>query len=335
MIKKKVWLIGLCLVIVTLFLFSANITLAKEKLAIYFTLDEPLARAVVAAFEEDTGIEVEWVRLSGGECVARLIAEKENPQISMWYGGVGLDHIVAKEKGLTTPYDSPNAVNIPDKFKDQDHYWTGIYAGPLSFVSNTNLLKELGLEAPTSWADLIKPEYKEQIQVANPGTSGTAYNVLATMVQIMGEDEAFEYLKALDKNIFQYTRSGSAPGKNVSIGETTIGIGYAHDQVKLISQGYPLQITFPSEGTGYEVASISLIKGGPQPELAKKLYDWALTERAAEIYASVFVCPFLDVELKEGAIPISKVKTIVQDDVWAGANKDRLVAKWTNEVMGQ
>lgn len=269
MTKKKIWLIGLCLVITTLFLFSANTTLAKEKLAIYTTLDEPLARAVVAAFEEDTGIEVEWVRLSGGECVARLIAEKENPQISIWYGGVGLDHIVAKEKGLTIPYESPNAVNIPDNFKDADHYWTGIYAGPLCFVSNTNLLKELGLEAPTSWADLIKPEYEGQIQVANPGTSGTAYNVLATVVQIMGEDKAFEYLKALDKNIFQYTRSGSKPGKNAAIGEIAIGIGYAHDQVKLVSQGYPLVITFPSEGTGYEIASISLIKGGPQPELAK------------------------------------------------------------------
>ena len=333
--KKKNCLISITVVMIIIFLFSSGIVLAKERLAIYTTLDEPLARAAVAAFEEDTGIGVDWVRLSGGECVARLIAEKENPQISIWYGGVGLDHIVAKEKGLTIPYESPNAVNIPDNFKDADHYWTGIYAGPLCFVSNTNRLEELGLEAPTSWADLIKPEYEGHLQVANPGTSGTAYNVLATMVQIMGEEKAFEYLKALDKNIFQYTRSGSKPGKNAAIGEIPIGIGYAHDQVKLVSQGYPLIITFPSEGTGYEIASISLIKGGPQPELAKKLYDWALTERAAEIYASVYVCPFVDVELKEGAIPISKVKTINQDNKWAGANKDRLVAKWTSEVLGQ
>ena len=331
--KKKITLIGITLIMIIVFLLSSNVILAAERLAVYTTLDEPLARAVLAAFEEDTGIGVDWVRLSGGECVARLIAEKENPQISIWYGGVGLDHIVAKEKGLTIPYESPNAVNIPDNFKDADHYWTGIYAGPLCFVSNTNRLEELGLEAPTSWADLIKPEYEGHLQVANPGTSGTAYNVLATMVQIMGEEKAFEYLKALDKNIFQYTRSGSKPGKNAAIGEIPIGIGYAHDQVKLVSQGYPLIITFPSEGTGYEIASISLIKGGPQPELAKKLYDWALTERAAEIYASVYVCPFVDVELKEGAIPISKVKTINQDNKWAGANKDRLVARWTDEVF--
>jgi len=333
--KKKITLIGITLIMIIVFLLSSNVILAAERLAVYTTLDEPLARAVLAAFEEDTGIGVDWVRLSGGECVARLIAEKENPQISIWYGGVGLDHIVAKEKGLTIPYESPNAVNIPDNFKDADHYWTGIYAGPLCFVSNTNQLEELGLEAPTSWADLIKPEYEGYLQVANPGTSGTSYNVLATMVQIMGEDKAFEYLKALDKNIFQYTRSGSKPGKNAAIGEIPIGIGYAHDQVKLVSQGYPLVITFPSEGTGYEIASISLIKGGPQPELAKKLYDWALTKRAAEVYASVYVCPFVDVELKEGAIPISKVKTINQDNKWAGANKDRLVARWTDEVYSK
>lgn len=333
--KKKITLISITLIMIIVFLLSSNIVLAAERLAVYTTLDEPLARAVLAAFEEDTGIGVDWVRLSGGECVARLMAEKENPQISIWYGGVGLDHIVAKEKGLTMAYESPNAVNIPANFKDEDHYWTGIYAGPLCFVSNTNLLKELGLEAPTSWADLIKPEYEGHLQVANPGTSGTSYNVLATVVQILGEDEAFEYLKKLDKNIFQYTRSGSKPGKNAAIGEIPIGIGYAHDQVKLVAQGYPLKITFPSEGTGYEIASISLIKGGPQTELAKKLYDWALTERAAEIYASVYVCPFVDVELKEGAIPISKVKTIDQDNKWAGENKDRLVARWTDEVFGE
>lgn len=333
--KKKITLIGIALVMIIVFLLSSNIVLAKERLAVYTTLDEPLARAVLAAFEEDTGIGVDWVRLSGGECVARLIAEKENPQISIWYGGVGLDHIVAKDKGLTMAYESPNAVNIPANFKDEDHYWTGIYAGPLCFVSNTNLLEGLGFEAPTSWADLIKPEYEGHLQVANPGTSGTSYNVLATVVQILGEDEAFKYLKKLDKNIFQYTRSGSKPGKNAAIGEIPIGIGYAHDQVKLVAQGYPLKITFPSEGTGYEIASISLIKGGPQTELAKKLYDWALTERAAEIYASVYVCPFVDVELKEGAIPISKVKTINQDNKWAGENKDRLVARWTDEVFGK
>ncbi len=171
--------------------------------------------------------------------------------------------------------------------------------------------------------------------MANPGSSGTSYNVLATLVQIYGEDEAFEYLRRLNENITQYTRSGSAPGKNASIGEVTVAIGYAHDGVRLVDQGYPLEITFPAEGTGYEVASVSLIKNGPAEELeaAKKLYDWALGETAAKLYAKMFVVPFVDVPLAKGAMPISKVNTIVQDDEWAAANKTRLVEKW-NEVIG-
>ena len=253
---------------------------ATGKILAYTTLDEPLARAVFEAYEKDTGIKVEWVRLSTGEAVARMEAERKNPQVDIWYGGVGLGHIEAKLKGLTTPYVSPNAKNIPNKFKDKDGYWTGIYAGGLCFVSNINRLEELGLEAPTSWADLLKPEFKGHIQMANPASSGTAYNVIATVVQLWGEEKAFEYLRDLHKNISQYTKSGSAPGKAAAIGETPVGMGYAHDQVKLISEGYPLVVTFPSEGTGFEVASISLVKGGPNPELAKGLFDWALTERA-------------------------------------------------------
>ncbi len=305
---------------------------AKDKILAYTTLDEPLARAVFEAYEKDTGVKVEWVRLSTGEAVARMEAERKNPQVDIWFGGVGLGHIQAKDKGLTTPYVSPNAKNIPAKFKDKDGYWTGIYAGALCFVSNINRLKELGLEAPKSWADALKPEFKGHIQMANPASSGTAYNVIATVVQLWGEEKGFEYMRDLHKNISQYTKSGSAPGKSAAIGEIPVGLGYAHDQVKLISQGYPLVITFPSEGTGFEVASISLVKGGPNPELAKKLIDWALTERAAKLYANECVVPFVDVPLKKGAVPISQVNTINQDDVWAAANSERLIERWQNEI---
>lgn len=308
-----------------------------QRITAYTTLDEELAQKVFKAFTEETGIQVDWVRLSTGETVARLEAEKANPQASIWFGGVGIGHIEAKQKGLTMQYDSPAAKEIPSQFRDKDHYWTGIYTGALCFESNTTKLEKYGLKAPESWADIISPQYKGQVQMANPGSSGTAYNVLATLVQIYGEDKAFEMLKKLDANITQYTRSGSAPGKNASIGETTIAIGYSHDGVKLVNEGYPLKITFPKEGTGYEVASISLIKNGPADELeaAKKLYDWGLGETAAKIYASTFVSTMIDVPLAKGAVPIKTLKVIDQDDVWAAKNKTRLVEKWNQVINGE
>ncbi|NLJ81424.1 MAG: ABC transporter substrate-binding protein [Firmicutes bacterium] len=323
------------ILVAAIVLLASLVVSAQETIAVYTTLFEPTARLLFDAFEEDTGIKVEWVRLSGGEAVARLDAERRNPQVSIWFGGVGLDHMTAKNMGLTEAYVSPNAENIPVQFRDPEHYWIGIYVGALGFISNQNRLAELGIDPPTSWYDLIQPELKGEIQIANPGSSGTSYNFIATLVQLWGEEDAFEYLKEFHKNVQQYTRSGNAPNPAAGLGECAVGIGYAHDQVTVIQEGYPVNITFAEEGTGYEVASISLVKGGKQMEAAKKLYDWGLTERAAILLASTNVVPLIDVPLMEGAVPISSINVIDQDDLWAASQKERLVEKWNNEVYRQ
>lgn len=311
--------------------FSA---MAAEKITAYVSTDEELGRQLMAAFTKSTGIQVDWVRLSTGEAQARIAAERNNPQASIWVGGVGLDHIAAKKDGLTAPYFSPKAAKIARQYKDKDGYWCGIYNNPLCFVYNTQKLAEKKLRAPNSWAGLLKPAYKGQIQMANPQTSGTAYNVITTLIALHQGDEAkaFAYLKKLNQNVSQYTRSGAAPGKNAALGETAIALGYCDDQLRLIASGYPIKIGFPKEGTGFEVASISMIKNGPQFETAKKLYDWLLGEEAGKIMAQNFLLVFAKVPLRQGAIPLTKIKVVDQDDEWGGKNKDRLVEKWLNEV---
>lgn len=303
----------------------------------YTTLEEPLAAKLFQLFEAETGIKVNFVRLAGGECVARLEAESANPQASIWVGGVGLDHITAKSKGLTTPYVSRYASKTPTQFRDPDNYYIGLYVGPLTFVTNTDRAKELGIAVPTSWADLLKPEYKGLIRMANPNSSGTAYNVLTTMLDIFGtEDAMMDYMKALDKNIDQYTKSGSAPGKSVATGEIPVAIGYAHDQVKLKAAGAPVVITAPSEGTGYELASMSLVKGGKDTVNAKKLYDWILSSPVAqETFTEWYVVLVADGAAKHpDALSINEIKTVDEDMAWDGdtVNKTRLLDRWTNEI---
>ncbi len=303
----------------------------------YTTLEEPLAAKLFQLFEAETGIKVNFVRLSGGEAVARLEAEASNPQASIWVGGVGLDHITAKSKKLTTPYVSRYATKTPSHFRDPDNYYIGLYVGPLTFVTNLDRAKELGLDVPRSWADLTKPQYKGYIRMANPNSSGTSYNVLTTMLDIFGtEDKMIEYMKALDKNIDQYTKSGSAPGKSVATGEIPIAIGYAHDQVKLKTAGSPVVITAPSEGTGYELASMSLVAGGKDSVNAKKLYDWILSSpKAQETFTEWFVVLVADGAAKHpDALSINDIKTVVQDMAWDGdkVNKTRLLDRWTNEI---
>ncbi len=303
----------------------------------YTTLEEPLAAKLFQLFEAETGIKVNFVRLSGGETVARLEAEASNPQASIWVGGVGLDHITAKSKKLTTPYVSRYTSRTPAMFRDADNYFIGLYVGPLTFVTNTDRAKALGFEPPTSWADLLKPEYKGYIRVANPNSSGTAYNVITTMIDVLGtEDAAMDYLKKLDVNIDQYTRSGSAPSKSVATGEIPIAIGYAHDQVKLKEAGSPVVITAPSEGTGYELASMSLVAGGKDSVNAKKLYDWILSSpEAQKTFTEWYVVLVAEGSPKHpDALSIDQINTVVQDMAWDGdnVNKTRLLDRWTREI---
>lgn len=310
---------------------------AAEVVKAYTTVEEPLAKELFDTFEKETGIRVEWVRLSGGEAVARIEAEKANPQASIWVGGVGTQHIEAKLKGLTAPYRSRVADSIPEKYRDPERYWTGLYVGPIAFCMNTKRAGDLKLEMPRSWADLLKPEYAKKVRMAHPATSGTAYNVMTTIIRINGgdEDKAFEYFKKLDGAIEQYTRSGSAPGKNCAIGEIPVAIGYLHDQVKLKKEGAPIEIAVPADGTGFETASMSLLKGGPDALNAKKLYDWVLGEKAMDIIARWYVIPLSKLaKPSETGFSLDSMNLVDQDDQWDAANKARLIERWNKEIAG-
>ncbi|HPE68784.1 MAG TPA: ABC transporter substrate-binding protein [Thermotogota bacterium] len=329
---KKLWIVLLVGI-----LFS-GMALAEEIVKAYTTFEEPLAQELFDAFEAETGIRVEWVRLSTGEATARMEAERENPQASIWAGGVGLGHIEAKLKGLTAPYRSPLAAKTPEKYRDPEYYWMGLYIGPIAFATNIDRAKELGITAPKGWFDIIDSKYHKIVRVANPNTSGTAYNLMTTILDIFSGDEEllFMYLKHLDDSIEQYTKSGSAGGKSCAIGEIPIAIGYAHDLVRLQAQGAPIEITVPEEGTGFEIASMSLIKDGPNPVNAKKLYNWLLGAKALEIFASWYVIPVsADAPVDKIAIDVRTLNTVEQDLVWDAENRERLVERWGREIAGE
>src|ERR1044072_1095569 len=136
-----------------------------------------------------------------------------------------------------------------------------MYLGVLGMGYNTELLAKKKLPAPACWKDLVKPEFANEVQMANPNASGTAYTAIATLVQVMGEDQAYAYLKALHKNINQYTRSGVAPVKAAARGETLASISFIHDVVTEAQAGFPVKGVAPCEGTGYENGSLSIFKG--------------------------------------------------------------------------
>ncbi|CUA92310.1 ABC transporter substrate-binding protein [Pannonibacter indicus] len=314
---------------------------AAGDLNLICSADVVICEQMKGDFEKDHDIKVNMVRLSSGETYAKIRAEARNPKTDIWWAGTGDPHLQAASDGLTEEYKSP--------MLDQLHTWAqsqaessgyrtvGIYAGALGWGYNTEIFAKKGLAEPTCWSSLLAPELKGEIQMANPNSSGTAYTALATLVQIMGEDRAFDYLKSLNANVSQYTKSGSAPVKAAARGETGLGIVFMHDAVSMVSEGFPVKVVAPCEGTGYEIGSMSIIKGAKNMENAKIWYDWALKPEVQSRMkdAKSFQLPSnKSAEIPEEAPRFEQIKLINYDFGKFGSAETRkaLLERWDREI---
>jgi iron(III) transport system substrate-binding protein len=306
---------------------------------ILMTPQEEWCQGMKQEFEAKYNITVNYVRMSSGEGLARIRAEKDNPQFDLWWGGPIDSFVAAKQEGLLEPYNSPNYRNLldPAKYKDSENYWVGIYVGTLGFCTNKDwLAANPKAKAPGSWDDLLKPEFKGQILVAHPSTSGTSYTALATVLQIRGEQKGWEYLKAYASQVHQFTKSGAAPAKFVGQGEAAVGVVFSHDIVNEIDNNkLPLVLSFPKEGTGYEIGGMAILKGGKHRDAAQLWFDWAISAEAQALgpkYKAYQAPTVKGVKLSHPEL--LQVNLITYDFQWAGKNKKAFVDKFTNEIAG-
>ena len=319
---------------------SATGALADE-LSVVCSAEQDWCDLMVAAFEaEHSDIDVLMVRKSTGETLAQVRAEAGNPKIDVWWGGTGDPHLIAAEEGLTQPsgVETGELLGWAQDMADiSEGRAIGIYAGALGIAYNSDILSENNIAPPQCWADLEDPRFEGEIQVANPNSSGTAYTELATFVQLFGEDEAMVKLAAVGQNVNSYTKSGSAPSKAAARGETGVSIGFMHDMVKLASQGFPLQIVAPCEGTGYEVGAVSIIEGARNFEGAQAWVEFTLRadiqSRAPEV-GSFQVPSNSNAQVAPESPDLASIKLIDYDFATYGSSetRGRLLARWDAEV---
>ncbi len=314
---------------------------AQGQLNVICSVQAEWCNMIGTVYSRTTGVKVNISLKGSGEALAQLNAEKENPKTDIWFGGTGDPHLAAAELGLSLEYKSPTLTQLHPWAQQQaaqsGFKTVGIYSGPLGFGYNKELLAKKKLAPPKVWADLLNPALKGDVQVANPASSGTAYTMVATLVQLMGEEKAFDYMKALHKNISQYTRSGTAPIKATARGETSVSISFVHDGEGEKMQGFPLETVTPADGTGAEIGSMTIIKGSRNLEAAKKFYEWALTPGAQEMAAAAkqFQVPSNKTAKVDSRIPdFKKIKFINYDyaKYGAAAERRRLIARWEKEV---
>lgn len=305
----------------------------------YTALEEDDVKVYLEAFAKEVpGVKVNVLRLSTGDLIARILAEKANPRHDVIWGVAVTNMVDPRILEMSEPYKPKGIDEVKTIFKDPQQRWfatTGYFAG---FCVNTEVLKKKNLPMPASWQDLLNPVYKGEVVMPNAASSGTGYLQIASILQMKGEEEGWKFLKALDKNIAQYIKSGSRPCRMAAGGEFAIGASFAFSAVKQIQQGYPIKLVIPSEGAGYEIEVSALMKTSKNKEDVKRFLDWLLTPTAAKLYgerAELSTVPGVkapEAVLATG-LPADPTTVLYKMDFdWSAKNRDRVVTRWKKEI---
>ena len=312
---------------------------AADSVNAYSIWPENWARPMFEEFEKATGIKVNFVRFSSGEALARVIAEKNNPRVDVLFGGPVETHAAGIKEGIFESYKPPSFERLAARFRHAEGQWVAIADDPLVFMSNNKFLKDNNLKPPASWNDLLHPAYKNMLQMADARTSGTAVTRIFSVLEVNGRDEtkAFDYLKRLRPNVQLYTKSGGGGTLPVGLGQAGAGIFFIVDALDTKAKGYDVSISFPQEGIGTAAEAIALLKGAKNPELGKKLIDWATSPAMQGQFARHkinFVPAHPDVAVEASLAEVLKgAKIFPIDAEYAGANRKRVVDRWIAEVL--
>ncbi|MEW6260118.1 MAG: putative 2-aminoethylphosphonate ABC transporter substrate-binding protein [Thermodesulfobacteriota bacterium] len=308
--------------------------LQAEELLVYTALeDDEIPKYLEILKKEHPDIQVKIVRDSTGIVTAKLLAEKDNPQADVIWGTAATSLMLCDQAGMIEPYSPKDIEKVKPFMRDSRNptHWVGIKAWETGFCVNTVELQQLKLPIPQSYEDLLKPIYQGLITMPNPASSGTGYLTVSAILQLKGEQQGWEYLDRLDKNVVRYTHSGSKPCKLAGSGEVPIGISFAYRGFMQKKKGEPVLTVFPKEGSGWDVEANALIKKPKIKPSARKFLDWAIGNAVMKAYAEIYPITAYDTGLPvpEGYPPDPSKQLIRNDFDWAAKNRDRILQEWT------
>lgn len=266
--------------------FLAHQPVAKAgEITVYTSLEESEIMDYLAAAKKDMpDLKVNVLRLSTGDLGARILSEGEHPHYDVIWGWALTNMMDPRIQARLAVYRPKGLQRMPAQFKDPAGKWFAPTGYMAALCVNTDRLKRKGLPMPSGWSALLNPIYKGEVVMPNPSSSGTGYLQVVSILQGMGSEKGWAFLKRLDANVAQYAKSGSRPCNMASTGEYAIGASSAIVAMQAVKQGYPVKIVIPKEGAGYELEANALAAASTHKQDAKRFLDWTLSDSSVRLY---------------------------------------------------
>jgi len=283
-------------------------------------------------FTKDTGIQTELLSKSSGDVLNQLKAGGGTPIADLWFGG-GIDAFMsAKEDGLLEKVDLDSASDFASGYVDPDHYWYTKGVTVVGFIVNNDLLSSKNIEAPKTWDDLIKPDYKDEILMSNPAISGTNYGAVNAILQKKGEEEGWKYFTALNENVKYYSKRGADPKEKTAQGEVAIGITPMDKKTEKLADEQNCTLVYPEDGIPYVPEGVAVFKGAKNVEQAKEFLNWLYNsedhlKELAEIDGKNTIKVVLP-KLSGMDLSFDTNKLMKEDLSLFGSERESILSKW-------
>jgi len=244
------------------------------------------------AIEANLGLKIPHDNKNSGQTLSQLLAEKDNPVADVAYYGVSFG-IAAGDEAVVEPYKPANWDDIPEGLKDPDGKWFTIHSGALGLFVNVEALGDVPV--PTSWADLLKPEYKGMVGYLDPSSAFVGYAGAVAINRGMGGtldnfDAAIKYFKDLAENDPIVPKQTSYA--RVISGEIPILFDYDFNAYRgKYKDNANVEFVIPAEGTVVVPYVMSLVKDGPNPDKGKKILDFIMSDTGQAVWANAFLRP--------------------------------------------
>ncbi|WP_328878927.1 thiamine ABC transporter substrate-binding protein [Streptomyces sp. NBC_00299] len=312
-----------------------------------------VSKSVLAAFEKQSGYKVRVLEDGdAGQAVNKAILTKDNPQGDVFFGVDNTLLSRALDNGLFQSYEAKGSdLVLPEYRVDRDkHRVTPIDTGDICVNYDKAYFSKHKLTPPSSFDDLIKPEYKNLLVTENASASSPGLGFLLGTAAEYGDDGWQDYWKKLKANgvkvvdgweqAYNEEFSGSAGGKKAK-GDRPLVVSYASSPPAEVIYADPKPTTAPTgvaTGTCFrQVEYAGLLSNAENAEGGKALLDFMLTKTFQDdMPLNMFVYPVREAaqvppEFTKYGPQAKNPETL--DPAKIADNRDDWVKSWTSLVL--
>jgi iron(III) transport system substrate-binding protein len=254
---------------------------SETEVVVYSALDAEFSETILAEYGEGRQVDVrpvfdvESTKTVG--LVTRIIQEQQRPRCDLFWNNEILHTLRLQKMGLLDTYESPTGSQLPDSYRAADGSWYGFAARARVLIVNTELVKEENL--PQRVLDLADPKWQGRVGIAKP-LFGTTATHAAVLFAKWGTDKGEQFFRDLKGNA-RVLSGNKQVALAVGRGELAFGLTDTDDAIIEVENGQPVRIVYPDQaenemGTLFIPNTVCLIKGGPNPDEARRLLDYLL-----------------------------------------------------------